>query len=205
MWTPLLLLGMALATPPPGDYRAEVEARVEASLDTLAAAGRAKEAIQLGEDYLREVEPSASVAYAVGLLCNREGKAGAAMHWYNRALAWDPLHAAARYDRGELHLLNGRPAMARADLVVAATLVSDHWVVHFRLAQVAAAMGEPEDLEVHLKDAIRHGFDLDLLAEDRAWRRWIQDPVVGPTLRGLILVYSGDALLERLEGGWRTP
>jgi len=206
MWFSLLLaLDTAAAIRPPGDYREEVEARVEASLETLAMEGRTKEAIQLGEQYLREVEASATVAYAVGLLCNRAGRAGAAMRWYTRVLEWEPNHAPARYDRGELHLLNGRPEKARLDFEVAARRVKDHWAVHFRLAQVAATLGETEDLERHLEAAISHGFDLNLLAEDPAWKAWIHDPDVGPPLRGLILVYSGDALLERLEGGWRTP
>ena len=209
MPTPALSLVLALATGsahalrPPPDYRQELHQAAAAQIELLAAQGRVEEAEDLGARFLRRVEPSAAVHYELGLLQNRLGDLDGALRHYSAAIALDPDHVAARYDRGELLLVRGQVEEARADLERAAALRPDHWVVHFRLAELAGERGDLDGMEAHLMEALRHGFPLGTLVQDATWRRWAADPERGPILSRIIVVYGDESLLDALRGG--TP
>lgn len=188
---------------PPPDYRHELHRAVSAQIEALAAQGQAEEAADLGARFLRRVEPAAAIHYELGLLHNRLGDADTALHHYDQAIALDPDHVAARYDRGELLLTRGQLVQATADLERAAALRPDHWVVHFRLAELAGERDDLDALEAHLMEALRHGFPLETLVRDATWRQWAADPGRGAIIHRILVVYGDESLLDALRDG--TP
>lgn len=201
-----LLLGLlastgpeAAAARPAPDYRAELHGRMAAELEALNAIGRFDEVIERGGRFDDRVERSAVVAYEIAYAHNRKGDLGSATRWYDRALEADPRSAAARYDRGELRLQEGDVDGAHEDFSVAAEERPDHWVVHFRLAQVAGRRGDDRAFRTHLTDALRHGFDFRTILADPEWRAYAQDEALGAVLRRLIRAYSDEQLWVELS------
>lgn len=200
---PLLLAGLLLgrlahASRPPADYRDELHRAAAAQIEAMAARSQFEDAFEFGARFTKRVEPGAPVLYEVALLHNRLGQFDDALSAYDRAIAQDPEHAAARYDRGELLLERGEIDRAQADLEAAARLAPTHWVTHFRLAELAGARGDAPATEAHLVDAIRHGFLLETLEQSPTWRGWVHDPELGPVIARVIVVYGDEALLDRL-------
>lgn len=196
----LMFAAAQAAAPPPPDYRAEVVGQAVRQLEAMQAAGELEGVVREGTRFQEHVEPAADVAYEVALAENRRGDIKAAMRRYDDVLALDPDHAAARYDRGELHLSNGDDDAARADFVAAATAHPDHWVVHFRLAHLAGRAGDARALEDHLTEALRHGFSFRTITADPTWRAWMRDPALGSVIARLIVVYDDESLIEELRG-----
>jgi tetratricopeptide (TPR) repeat protein len=196
----LCTLGDAAAASPPPDYREELREAVAHRVEALGAQGDLPAALDLAARFERRIGPSAAVAYEAGLLANRAGDAAAALRWYDRALSADPGHAAARYDRGELHLRAGRLDAAQADFEAAAAARPDAWAVHFRLAELGAHRADPAAFDRHLADALRHGFDFREVATDPNWQSWARDPLLSPVLARYILVYSDPRILDTLQG-----
>lgn len=197
----LMLAVAQAAAPPPPDYRAEVMGQAVRQLEALQAAGELDAVVREGARFQEHVAPDAGVAYEVALAENRRSGGGrAAMKAYDAVLALDPAHAAARYDRGELHLAAGDTDAARADFEAAAAAHPDHWVVHFRLAHLAGLAGDARGLEDHLTEALRHGFSFRTITADPTWRAWMRDPALGSVIARLIVVYDDEALIEELRG-----
>ncbi len=195
----LLAVAAARAELPPPDYREELGERAAADVAAMAADGDVDGAVRLARRFTREVAPLPAVLYEEGLALYRAGRTDAALRAYDRCLELDPNHAAARYDRGEIRLARGDLDGAREDFAVAAREAPDHWAVHFRLAHLAALDRDPRAFEAHLLDALRHGFDFRTIVDDPQWKAWARDPELGPVLERLIVVYSDEALLDRLR------
>ena len=140
------------------------------------------------------------VTYEIAYAWNRKGDVDQATRWYDRAIEADPRSAPARYDRGELRMLAGDVQGAAEDFTVAAEERPTHWVVHFRLAQVAGRTKDPDAFREHLTDALRHGFDFRTILEDEEWRAYAQDEELGAVLRRLIRAYSDERLWDQLHG-----
>lgn len=195
----LLLLCTVEAARSPPDYRSDLHQAAAAEVAALAARGQLEEAMTLGKRFQARVEPSAAVLYELGLLHNQLGQTSEALDHYDRALLLNPDHADARYDRGELLLVQGAVERARADLEAAARLRPDHWAAHYRLAQLAGHRRDSTALEAHLMASLRNGFDLQTLLADPIWRQWALDPELGPPIAGLIVVYGDETILEQLR------
>lgn len=193
-----LLLGAALAVPSPTDFREVVHQSAAAELEALNAAGDFAEVLKQGARFEAHVEGAALVRYEMAYAANRLGQDHKALRLYTRALALQPDLAIALYDRGELRLVSGDAAGARADFEAAAAARPDHWAVHFRLAHLAGMDGDPDALETHLVEALRHGFDFRTILQDPDWKAWATHPQLGQVLRRLIVVYSDEALYEQL-------
>lgn len=166
--------------------------------EQLNAAGQYEDAIAFARAFQRTVTRDGDVAYEIAFAYNRMAKLEDALDAYGDVLELDPGNAAALYDRGEIRLALGRDALALADLEAAARLRPDHWVVYFRLAELAGKRGDPSAFEEHLTDALRHGFDLRTLIKDPTWRGWFRDPTLGPVLQKLVTVYGDETMLEGL-------
>ena len=193
------VLVATLAVREPPDYRGSLAEAAAAQAEALNAEGHHEEAIDFAATVQRAIGPAAVVQYEVGYAYNRLGDLDAAVRAYDRALELDPHLAAALYDRGELLLLKGRDEEARADFEAAAALRPDHWAVHFRLAELAGRAADAPAFERHLIDALSNGFDFRTIIDDPGWRAWFRDPALGPVLTKLVVVYSDERLLDRLQ------
>ncbi|MEL6346064.1 MAG: tetratricopeptide repeat protein [Myxococcota bacterium] len=194
-----LWIGAAVAEVPPLDYHTELHQAASGQVQALAARNQIDEALDFGDRFLRHVAPAAVVHYEMGLIHNLSGQEEQALQRYDQAIELDPDLAAARYDRGELLLKMGDVERATADLEAAARLAPEHWVVHFRLAELAGQRADADALEDHLIEAIRYGFDLQVLLQDPTWRAWGDHPELGPAITGVIVVYGTDAQLQQLR------
>jgi hypothetical protein len=195
-----LLVAPAHASPPPPDYRAEVVGAVTVKLEIMGQNGDLEGVLKEGRRFQKHVQPAAPVAYEMALAANRLGRTGDAIALYDEVTSLAPDHAAAWYDRGELHLSEGDDGDARRDFEAAAKLRPDHWVVHFRLAHLAGRAQDGRAFEEHLTQALRNGFAFQTILDDPTWRAWASDPVLGPVIVRLIVVYDDESLLERLRG-----
>ena len=198
----MLVLAVCLgarAAREPDDYRKDLMAGAAARVSSVSESGALEDAIALAERFQRQVEPSAPVTYEIAYALNRMGRRQEAIARYTKALALDPDHAPSLYDRGELYLLDGRVALAKADFERAAVLVPDHWAVHFRLAELAARDHDAAGFESHLTDAVRNGFDFRTIVADPNWRGWARDPELGKVITKLVVLYSQEDLLEMLQ------
>jgi hypothetical protein len=186
------------ASAPSPDYRAELGARLGAQIEALSASDP-EAAGRLGARVEDRVGPLAEARYATGLAFNRARDRSAALLWYDRCLALDPLHRGALYDRAELRLLGGDREGARADLALLLAHPPVHWSTQLRVAQLAAMDGDPVAFERAMIGALAAGFELRTLGLDPAWRAWLDDPALGPILQRLIAVYGSDGLLDELR------
>ena len=200
---PTLLLWAALwesawAARPPPDYREDLVRAAVQHAEQLNAQGQYEDAIAFARSFQRTVTEDGDIAYEIAFAYNRMAKLEDALSAYGDALKLSPDNAAALYDRGEILLALGRDAEALTDLEAAARLRPDHWVVYFRLAELAGKRGDADAFEEHLTDALRHGFDLRTLVKDPTWRAWFRDPRLGPVLLKLVTVYGDETMLEGL-------
>ena len=196
----IILTAAHAEPPPPPDYRAEVIGKAVRTLEALQATGDLEVVVREGERFQKHVERHPDLAYEVALARNRQGDRAAALEAYDTVIELAPDHAAARYDRGELHLGLGNVDAARTDLLAAARAHPEHWVVHFRLAHLAGLDGDARALEDHLTEALRHGFSFRTISADPTWRSWIRDPALGSVLVRLIVVYDDESIIEELRG-----
>ena len=150
-----------------------------AELERLNARGEFEAVLEHGARFSKRVEPAGVVTYEMAYAANRQGQLPEALALYDRAIDEDPDLAAAFYDRGELLPERGDDADARADFLRAAALRPDHWAVHFRLAHMAGRAGDPQLLQEHLMEALRHGFDFRTITSDPDWRAWARNPKLG--------------------------
>ena len=104
----------------------------------------------------------------------------------------------ALYDRAELYMLSGELEKAKLDLNKA--LTTNHWVVHFRLAEIAGREKDQETLEKKLIEAIQYGFSLQNLFQwGPHWKKWAKDPILGRVLRRVIFLYGSEDIWQALS------
>jgi tetratricopeptide (TPR) repeat protein len=197
-----LLSAPAEAVRPVPEYRAELAADLGAVVSDLNTKGHYRQAIQEAGRITRAVERFALVAYEAGYAHYHLGELDAAARQYDQALALDPHLAAAHYDRGEIALAQGDLERAQEHFQAVVRLRPQHWAGHFRLAHLAGLAGTPAALHTHLSAAIGTGFELENLLVDPDWRAFSRDPVLGPVLRKLVVLYGDETILLQLK---RTP
>ena len=54
--------------------------------------------------------------------------------------------------------------------------------------------------EAHLRNALRYGMNIQVIAGDAAWKGFLADPVIGTTVERMITVYGGPEILASLKG-----
>ena len=89
------------------DYRASLGERLAQDVARRNQSGRYRDAVKLSGRLNRSVGTLAPVAYEAGYAHYQLGEFDVAIRHYSVALKRDPSFAAAAYDRGEIHLLQG--------------------------------------------------------------------------------------------------
>ena len=196
LWPCLWLSASAAASPALPDYRDTLGQRLSAPLAQLNEGGHYRDAIKLAGRLGRAVGRMAAISYEAGYAHNQLGEFDVAMRHYDAALKRDPDMVAARYDRGELHLLRGDLDAASGDFLDVVRLKPAHWGGHFRLAHIAALTLDPVLFERHLMAAVRHGFDLEKVIGDPDWNDFVAHPDLRPVLRKLVVLYGNARLNE---------
>ena len=189
-----LLGGISWARPALPDYRGSLGERLAADVARLNQAGRYRDAVKLSGRVTRAVGRLAPVAYENGYAHYQLGEFDSALRHYSIALQHDPKFAAAAYDRGEILLLKGDEDGAAADFLRVVKLKPNHWGGHFRLAHLAGLAQDSETFEKHLMDALRYGFDLELVMVDPDWNRFVADEIMRPVLRKVVVLYGNERL-----------
>lgn len=198
----LVVALLAVSTAPPPDYRAELGARLAASVRGLASARGVDAAVARAAELEDQLGPLPAVRYEAALALNQAGSIRPALQAYSRVLELDPDHVGALYDRGELLVVTGTAedrSRARADLERAEALRPDHWAVPYRLALLSAQDGDAKAMSEAMTRSLRAGLDLDLLASDPAWRSVLQTPSTGPALLRFVRTYGSTQLVQQLE------
>ncbi len=194
----LLILSTAWSRPEPKDYRSVLNTDLGRTVSILNSAGKYREAIQIGGRIQRSVDRFPRVSYEIGYAHHRLGELAAAVRNYDAALQRDPELTTALYDRGEIHLQEGRLDSAKADFLLVSKQTPTHWAGHFRLAHLAGLVGDADGFKQHLMNAIEHGFDLETVQSDPDWVSFTKNHKIRPVLRKVIVLYGNDVLLQWL-------
>lgn len=182
------------------DYRDVLASQTAGQIAKLSQQGLLDKALLLGRSFESELFPSSLVLYEMALAANRAGQLDQALKLYNELLTKDPHMPEALYDRGEILLARGEWEQAQADLKAVLDLRPDHWVIHFRLAEVAGQKGDALELEARLIQALKFGFSLQtLLKSGEHWLRWSQDPVLSRPIRRVITMYGDEEIWRLLQ------
>ena len=174
----------------------------EQAVQKIQYAESSKHAIDLARDFSRTVFPSASLYYEVALSINTAGELDDAIVCYNYALEVDPNHVGALYDLAEIHLLKQSFQKSKQYLLRLAELSTVHWVVHYRLAQIAAHERDVVELKDQLRKAMHHGMPQQILIDDKVqWQTFLDDPEVSLSLEMFLQAIGQTQTWKH----WSTP
>ena len=196
-----MLTGLAGAGPSLSDYRSVLDVDYGQTLSALNGAGRYRESIQMGGRIQRSVDRFPRVSYEIGYAHYQLGEWDAAVRNYDLAVQQDPQLTVARYDRGEIHLHEGRLGKAEQDFMAVIEQTPTHWAGHFRMAHLAGLASDAKAFEDHIMDAIRHGFQLDAVRGDPDWKEFARHSTLRPVLRKIIVLYGDDELRKWIGEG----
>lgn len=208
-------VAVAVGSAPLPDYREELVQRTWHRVDSLIEAACSgplgatqchpeplEEAIQRARAFQEQVTPDARLEYLVGLAWLRLGEPVKGEAALRRALALDAARADAWHDLGELLISQGRFAEAREAFEHVARLVPDgsrSWLGPWRLAEVAAHVGDAQAFEAQMKIALSRGFSFRQIRGLPHWKGFAADPHIGPSVRKLVTVYGTPDILESLD------
>lgn len=156
----------------------------------------------------RDVTPDGRIRYLIGLAYRHLGDVSAAETSFREALALSPKRAEAWFDLGELLAGKRDWAGARDAFTHVTTIVPSGpraWPGWLQLAQMDAQLQDPPAFEVHLRQALRHGMNPQVIAGDRAWRGFLVDPVMGPVVERMVSIHGGPEILESLRAPDEPP
>ncbi len=192
----------------------DVDAAITASCDWPEGSGGVGVPIHCDADHLRAViagaqsfertvVPDGRIRYLIGLAHRHLGEVDAAEAAFREALKLAPNRAEAWFDLGEL--LAGKRDWdgARDAFTHVTTLVPSgprSWPGWLQLAQADAQKQDAVAFEAHLRNALRYGMNIQVIAGDAAWKGFLADPVIGTTVERMITVYGGPEILASLKG-----
>lgn len=197
-----MILGLFIpvwAELPPPDYRDELQAEAAAEIGQIAQSQGMEAADRVAQRWIRAIGEDSRVYYELGLAWRLAGDEKKALAALDQAIELSPDDAAAHYDRGEIRLNQGDLAGADADFQAVVRLMPSQWAGHFRLADLAGRQKDAVAFEAHLLEALRCGFSFRLVIPDPRWHEYLGDPVLGPVMRKLLLVYQDETVLQALE------
>ena len=186
----------------------EVDSLIEAGCHRLGS-GQATcnpepldEAIAKASAFEAVVVEDARLAYLIGLAAQLKGDVATAESNWRRAVRLDEERADAWHDLGELTLAQGRLDDAAEAFAHVTDLVSrgnKAWLGPWRQAEVAAQQGDAAEFEAHMRKALERGFSFRLVQGLPAWKGFLADPVIGPSVQKLVTVYGSEEVLDSLR------
>lgn len=160
------------------------------------------EAIEKATAFQAQVTRDARLEYLVGLAHRSGGDDQAAERSFRAAVELDVDRADAWHDLGELMLAQGRYDEANTAFEHVARLVDDGpraWLGPWRLAEVAAHRKDPDAFEAHMRRALERGFTFRTIRGLPAWKGFLADPTMRPSVEKLITVYGTPDVLDSLR------
>lgn len=153
------------------------------ALAVIQRASSSEEALVLVRDFEHTVFSSATLYYEVGLSMNQSGDLDGAIACYQQSLTIETDHIGALYDLAEIHFLKRELDISKQYLLRLTELSTVHWVVHYRLAQIAAHNKDVRHLEQYLSQAIHHGMPTQIFRDDVVqWRTFLTESTVALSL-----------------------
>ena len=142
---------------------------------------------------------SARIRYELGLQYYQSGDVVAAEMQYQEALKVDPAYVPALYDLAEILLMRGDISTAKQHFMTLQQ-AGPHWVVSYRLAQIAARERDTKQMEVYLKRALREGMPSQILVDDKVqWRSYVQVPEIGRSIELLLSALGHDSIWNEIR------
>ena len=158
-----------------------------------------KQRSQVLRSFENIVFPSAHIHYELGLQYYQKNNLSAAEEQYREALKIDPAYTPALYDLAEILLIRGDTLVAKQYLTTLQQ-AGQHWVVSYRLAQIAAGEGETKEMETHLKRALREGMPSQVLVDDKAqWHSYLQQSNVASSMEFLLSALGYDSIWKEMR------
>ena len=191
----LLLWGLAFGHREPADYVDALVKQKTEELQVLVVKDSLERAVDVGLNFSKTVVAHPNLYYEIALLYNKEGRLTEALRYYSKALDMEPTLLAALYDRAEIYLVREEYDQAYNDLIQAKDV--GHWVIHLRLAEVAAHRGDLDALESSLLRSLELGLDLRSLVS-LGWKKWANDSRLQARLQRIILLYGGEEIWNQL-------
>lgn len=152
------------------------------------------------EDFSTTVFPSARVYYEVGLEYNKNGNIKEALRYCDAALQIQPTYVPALYDKAEILLLQGDADQAKQSLLTLQSMEDHHWVVSYRLSQIAAGAEDPRTFEHHFKRALQAGMPLQILLDDRTlWSELMQSSSMALSMEMMLSAMGEEATWNLLN------
>ena len=187
-WLLVALLGAEPADPLSISLDREIEDQILSQLQALDS----REVERVLQSFEETVFPSARLHYELGLQHYQKGDVSAAESQYQEALKIDSAYAPALYDLAEILLMRGDVSLAK-QYFLTLQQTGQHWVVSYRLAQIAAGEGHTKQMETALKRALREGMPSQILIDDKAqWQPYLQRSDVALSIEFLLSALGYD-------------
>lgn len=154
------------------------------------------------DSFEKRVFRSARIHYELGLQYNQLGNLSLAENEYRDALTINPKYTPALYDLAEILLLQGSVDSveeAKRHLMMLQQ-EGEHWVVSYRLAQIAASEQDTGSMEQQLKRAFREGMPSQVLADDKVqWREYLGEANVALSMELLLSALGHESIWNGLQ------
>lgn len=197
-WLWIALLSAEPVSPFSISLEQEIEDQVLSQLQPLTTEERAVVLTSFEE----KVFLSARIHYELGLQYNQVGDISSAEDEYRKALRINPKYVPALYDLAEILLLRGDIDSVEEAKRHLTTLQDEgqHWVVSYRLAQIAASEEDSERMERQFKRALREGMPSQILVDDKIqWQRYLQNSNVALSMELLLSALGHEAIWKILK------
>ena len=151
------------------------------------------------QNFEETVFESARVHYELGLQYNQQGNITMAEQQYSASLSIDSLYIPALYDLAEILLLRGETTEAKQHLLRVQQQGS-HWVVSYRLAQIAASEKDTTLMEQNLKRAMREGMPSQVLLDDKVqWQPYLSNRAVSLSMELLLSALGYESIWKGMQ------
>ena len=156
--------------------------------------------ITVVQDFEQTVFASARIHYELGLQYNQQGKITMAERQYRASLSIDDAYIPALYDLAEILLLRGDTKEAKLHLLTLQQQQGQHWVVSYRLAQIAASEKDTAVMELNLKRALREGMPSQVLLDDKAqWQIHLANRTVALSMELLLAALGHESIWNGIK------